>query len=135
MWRLGEREGIIRGVTPNGGDIDHAVTEFDEGSAKFYQFPALVNLNTKRWEKLIPLNRNIQIRDVMQNEARHLLVLFLAQPLDEVVARQGLSESVGGEAVLGETVVKQIDHFKFVSWGILSSLSLSLSFLSGSRVG
>lgn len=51
----------------------------------------------------------------MQNKACHLLVLFLAQPLDEAVAWQGLSEPIGGEAVLGETVVKQIDHFTVIS--------------------
>lgn len=66
-------------------------------------------------EKLVPLDRNIQIRDLMQDKVRHLLVFFLAQPLDKVVARQGLSEPEGSEAVLGKTVVEQIDYCTFIS--------------------
>lgn len=28
--------GALRGIAAKGGDIDHAVAEFNEGSAKFY---------------------------------------------------------------------------------------------------
>jgi hypothetical protein len=57
-----------------------------------------------------PLDRNIQVRNVMQYEARQLLVLFLAQPLDEAVAWKRFSEPKRRKPILGKTEIKNINH-------------------------
>ena len=57
------------GVAANGRHINHAVAELDEGAA---------------------LDGDVQVGDVMQDEAHQLLVLLLADPLDEAVGGRGI---------------------------------------------
>lgn len=59
-----------RGVAANWRDVDHAVAELDEGAA---------------------LDGDVEVGDVVQAELDKLLVLLLADPLDEAVGGQGLA--------------------------------------------
>ena len=73
-------------VTPNGAHIDHAVPELDECATLLWDF---------------------EIRNVVQDELDELLVLFLAQPLDEGARGQRYTHAVGCESVLGKAKVKE----------------------------
>lgn len=55
---------IVRAVTANGRDVDHAVAVLDEGAT---------------------LHRNIQVSKVVQSELEELLILVLAQELDKAL--------------------------------------------------
>ena len=80
---------LLGGSVPaDGADVDHAVAELDKGA---------------------PLDGDVEVGDVVQAEVDELLVLLLADPLDEAVGRQGLAELEGRQAVLGETVVEEGD--------------------------
>lgn len=74
------------GITTNRGDIDHAISEFNKGST---------------------LDGDIQIGNVVQTEVDELLVLVLANPLDEAVGLQRLAELESGQSVLGEAEVEE----------------------------
>lgn len=68
--------GIVRCVTADGGDIDHAVAEFDEGTPMdVYQVLTLVSETpttcreniasmSLRWG-IIPLYWNVQVRNIV----------------------------------------------------------------------
>lgn len=72
-------------ITPNGANIDHPIPELD---------------------KRAPLNRNIQIRNIMQDELDQLLIPILANPIDEALARQQRAQLVRRQPVLGEAEVE-----------------------------
>lgn len=73
-------------ISPNRTDIDHAIPKL---------------------HKRAPLDGDIQIRDVVQDEVDQLLEPGLAEPLDEGVCCEGLAEFEGREAVLREAVVEE----------------------------
>jgi hypothetical protein len=77
---------LCAGVAPNGRHVDHAIAKLDKGAA---------------------LDGDVEVGNVVQDEAHQLLVLRLADPLDEAVGGQLLAEPVGCEAVLGEA---EIEH-------------------------
>lgn len=77
---------VDTGITTNRADVDHAIAEFNKGTALLWQ---------------------LDFRDVSKTEVCELLVLFLAEPLNEAVAGEWLAQTVGHEAVLGEAKVKQ----------------------------
>jgi hypothetical protein len=56
-----------------------------------------------------PLDGDIQVGDVMQDELDKLLVLLLSNVTDERGSRELLAELVGDKTVLREAVVKVID--------------------------
>ena len=58
----------------------------------------------------VPLDGNVEISDIMQDEAAELLVLLLAEPFNEAVAGEVLSQTNSRKAVLSEAVVEQIQH-------------------------
>ena len=72
-------------ITPNGANIDHPIPELD---------------------KRAPLDRDIQIRDIMQDELDQLLIPVLANPIDEALARQQGAQLVRRQPVLGEAEVE-----------------------------
>lgn len=74
------------GVSAHGADVDHAVTELDEGSS---------------------LDGDVQVGNVVQDEVGKLLVLVLTNPLDKAVGGERLAQLVCGQAVLGEAVVEE----------------------------
>lgn len=74
------------GVSADGADVDHAVAELDKGSS---------------------LDGNVQVGNVVQDEVGKLLVLVLANPLDEAAGRERLAQLVCGQTVLGEAVVEE----------------------------
>ena len=76
-------------VTADGRHVDHAVAELDKGAA---------------------LDGDVQVGDVVQHEAHQLLVLLLADVLDEAVGGELLAELVGRQAVLGEAEVEERGH-------------------------
>ena len=55
----------------------------------------------------LPLDRNVEVRDVVEDEGHQLLVLVLADPLDEAVGWQLLAVLVRRQAVLGEAPVEE----------------------------
>lgn len=77
---------LVAGVTANGADVDHAIAEFDKGTA---------------------LDGDVEVGDVVEAEVCELLVLVLANPLDEAVGGKGLTELEGGQTVLGEAEVEE----------------------------
>lgn len=77
---------LVAGVTADGADVDHAVAELDKGAA---------------------LDGDVEVGNVVQHKVGELLVLGLAEPLDEAVGGQGLAELEGREAVFGEAEIKQ----------------------------
>jgi hypothetical protein len=77
---------LCAGVSADGADVDHAVAELDKGSS---------------------LDGDVQVGNVVQDKIDQLLVLVLADPLDEAVGGQRLAQLVRGQAVLGEAVVEE----------------------------
>ncbi len=77
---------LVARVAADGADVDHAVAELDEGAA---------------------LDGDVEVGNVVQDKVGELLVLGLADPLDEAVGGQRLAELEGREAVLGEAKVKE----------------------------
>lgn len=74
------------GVSADGADVDHAVTELNKGSS---------------------LDGDVQVGNVVQDKVGKLLVLILTNPLDEAVGGERLTQLVCGQAVLGEAVVEE----------------------------
>jgi hypothetical protein len=54
----------------------------------------------------LPLDRNLEVREIMKDKLDHSLVLFLADELDERLGWERLSALERGETVLGKAVVK-----------------------------
>lgn len=73
-------------VAPHGRDVDHAVAELDKGAA---------------------LDGHVEVGNVVQAKVDELLVLGLADPLDEAVGGQRLPVLVRRQAVLGEAKVEE----------------------------
>lgn len=73
-------------VPPDGAHVDHAVPELDKGA---------------------PLDGDVQVRHVVQDELDQLLVLRLADPLDEAVRRQGHAALEGREPVFGKAEIEE----------------------------
>lgn len=78
------------GITSNGADINHAIAELNKGTTLFGQ---------------------LDVGNITKAEISELLVLLLAEPLDEAVAVEGLAQAPGHEAVLGEAEIEQSGHF------------------------
>ena len=77
---------LVARVTTDGANIDHAVAKLDKRAA---------------------LDGDIQVGNVVQAEVDQLLVLRLADPLDEAVGGQRLAELKRREAVFREAKVKE----------------------------
>lgn len=73
-------------VPADGADVDHAVPELNKGT---------------------PLLRDFEVRNVVQYELDELLVLVLADPLDEGRGGEGHAHAVRGETILGEAKVEE----------------------------
>jgi len=80
---------LLAGVTTNGGDVDHAVAEFDKGAA---------------------LDRDGEVGNVVENVVDEFLVGRLAQPLDEAGRGQRRPVLEGRQSVLGEAEVEHGRH-------------------------
>lgn len=78
---------LRRGVPADGRDVDHAVAELEEGTT---------------------LDGDLEVGDVVQDEAHELLVAVLADPGDEAGRRQRLAALESRQPVLREAVVKQL---------------------------
>lgn len=76
----------VGGVPADGADVDHAVAELDKGAA---------------------LDGDVKVGDVVQAEVGELLVVVLAEPLDEAVGGELLAQLVGRQAVLAEAEVEE----------------------------
>lgn len=74
------------GITTNRRDVDHAVAELDESSS---------------------FDGNIQIRNVVQDEAYKLLVVVLTNPLNEAGTCKWLTHTVCSQAVLRKAKVEE----------------------------
>ena len=77
--------GIAR-ISPNRAHIDHAIPELDKGTAH---------------------DRNVQIRNVLQDELCKLLIFLLPNPLDEAVPGQRFSQTVRGQSIFGKAEVEE----------------------------
>lgn len=73
-------------ISSNGANVDHSITEFDKGTTLLGQ---------------------LDIRNVLQTEIDKILILLLTQPLNETIASETLSKTVGSQAVLGKGEVKE----------------------------
>ncbi len=61
-----------------------------------------------RWELFLPLDWDVEVGNLVEDELYERLVLVLPEELDERLRRESLAELDGGEAVLSEAVVKVI---------------------------
>lgn len=77
------------GIAADRRNIDHAVSELNEGTS---------------------LDWDIQVGNVVKDEAGELLVLLLSNPFDERETVELSSLTVGGKTVLSEGIVEKIDH-------------------------
>lgn len=77
---------LSAGVTTDGANVYHPIAEFNERAA---------------------LDGDVEISNVVEDEVGKLLVLLLANELDERVRLEGLAELEGSQAVLGEAEVKE----------------------------
>lgn len=77
---------LSAGVTTHGANVDHSIAEFNEGAA---------------------LDGDVEISNVVEDEVGKLLVLLLANELDEGVRLEGFAELEGSQAVLGEAEVEE----------------------------
>jgi hypothetical protein len=77
---------LNRSIPANRAHIDHAIAELDKSPA---------------------LHRNIQIGHIMQNEPDKLLVILLANPLDETVRRERHTHADRRQAVLSKAEVEE----------------------------
>lgn len=80
---------LCAGITTDRRDVDHAIAELDEGSS---------------------LDWNVQIRNVVQDEANELLIVVLSNPLNEARACHRLAHAIGREAVFRKAKVEQGSH-------------------------
>ena len=79
---------LLHGSVPaDRAHVDHAVPELDKRAA---------------------LDGDVQVRDVVQDEAHELLVVVLADPLDERVRRERHAHADRRQAVLGEAEVEEV---------------------------
>jgi hypothetical protein len=67
--------------------------------------------NDRPETKNAPLDRDIHISDIVQDKVYQRLVPVLAQEVDKGLGGEGLAKLVGGQAVLGEAVVKVVDRW------------------------
>lgn len=58
-----------------------------------------------------PLDGNVEVGNVVEDEADELLVLLLAEPLDEALRLELLAETDRSEAVLGKAKVKVVGDY------------------------
>ena len=88
--------------------LDHAVTELDERSSarakEEHQLSGLVRCTIGN----VPLDGDVEVGDVVQDEPDELLVLFLAEPLDKALRLELLAETDRRQAVLGKAKVKVV---------------------------
>ena len=77
---------LNRSIPANRAHIDHAIAELHKRAA---------------------LHGDVQISDVVQDEAHELLVVVLANPLDEAVRRERHAHADGRQAVLREAEVEE----------------------------
>ena len=77
---------LDRSVPANRAHVDHAITELNKRAA---------------------LHRDIQISHVVQDEAHKLLVVVLANPLDEAVRRERHTHANSCKSVLREAEVEE----------------------------
>lgn len=73
-------------IPPHRANINHAVTELHKSTA---------------------LLRQAEVCNVLEAEIDQVLVLLLAEPVDEAVAGERLSETVGRQAVFGKAEVEE----------------------------
>lgn len=79
---------LLHGSVPaDRAHVDHAVPELDKRAA---------------------LDGDVQVRDVVQDEADELLVVVLADPLDERVRRERHAHADRRQAVLSEAEVEEV---------------------------
>lgn len=91
--------------------LDHAVTELDErSSARAKEEHQLSEfwLMCATGERDVPLDGDVEVGDVVQDEPDELLVLFLAEPLDKALRLELLAETDRSQAVLGKAKVKVV---------------------------
>ena len=78
---------LDRSIPANRAHIDHAIAELHKSTT---------------------LDRDIQISNVVQDELDQLLVVVLADPLDERVRRERYAHADRRQAVLGEAEVEEV---------------------------
>lgn len=71
----------VRGITANGTNIDHPVTEFHEGATETALSPKMTEGKDNIGK--LPFNRDIHVCNVMQDEVDENFVFLLADKLDE----------------------------------------------------
>ena len=59
-------------------------------------------------DTVLPLDGNVHVCDVVQDELDQLLVLFLADPFDERLRFQSFTKLDGSQAVFGKAEIKVV---------------------------
>ena len=101
----------LRGVTTDGGDVDHPVSELDKSSPD-RGTPSTSSVGAQWGTDLvadIPLDGGVEVGNVVQDEPGQLFVLFLADMSDETLTGELDAHLVGRQSVLGEPVIERVD--------------------------
>lgn len=76
-------------VSTDWRNVDHAVTELNESTSSLWK---------------------LDLRKILQNEDNELVVLLLAQPIDEGLGGKLFTASVGSETIFSEAVIKHLEN-------------------------
>lgn len=63
------------------------------------------------WQRIGPLDWDIEVSDVMKKEVNEFLISFLAQEIDEGLRWQLLSEFIGSQAIFSKGVIEFIEDY------------------------
>ena len=74
------RSRTLRGISSDGTDIDHSITELNKGAPSYCKWAS--QSEGFCWDPL-PFYRNIQIRDIMQDEIHKRLIPFFSNALNK----------------------------------------------------
>ena len=99
------KRGDVPRVAPNRAHVHHTAAELDKRAAH---------------------DRQVELRDVRQDKLDQLLVLLLAEPVDERLAGQLLAHTVRRQAVLGEPVIKVLEDCVSAARTVLRTGQLQL---------
>ena len=99
----------LRCVPSNGTDVDHSVTELDKGTPSGRkQGPQPERCRCG----VLPFNRDIQVRDVMEDEVHERFIFLFTDMLNKRLRRELFAQFVGGQPILGEPVIEFINNCK-----------------------
>lgn len=98
----------VRRITSDGTDIHHSIAEFNESTPGDVLPTSELGCERQKDRNGIPLDRNVQVGQIVEDEVDHLLILVFAEPTDERLRSQLFAHLESCQAILSECIVKVI---------------------------